>query len=142
MKHPFSILLLKIYLAQASLFRPYMDEIGLSPGQPKILNFLSKHGDSMQKEVAKGCDIEPATVSRLLNNMEKHGLIERIQVENNKRAFHIILTEKGNKVQKKVERHRKKIENQELAGFSEEEKEKFREYMCRLYYNMTGTKLH
>jgi DNA-binding MarR family transcriptional regulator len=54
-----------------------MTKIGLSPGQPKILTYVSEHNCCMQKEIAIALDIEPATVSQLLNNMAQNGLIKR-----------------------------------------------------------------
>ena len=74
---PFSIALLKAYHAQNNVFRPMIAELGLSVGQPKILGFLTRHDGCMQKELAAMCDIEPATISRLLDKMEADGLISR-----------------------------------------------------------------
>ena len=68
---PFSIALLKSYHAQNNVFRPMIAELGLSVGQPKILGFLARHDGCMQKDLAAMCDIEPATISRLLDKMDK-----------------------------------------------------------------------
>ena len=92
---PFSIALLKAYHAQNNVFRPMIAELGLSVGQPKILGFLTRHDGCMQKELAAMCDIEPATISRLLDKMEADGLISRQTVAGNKRATAISLTPSG-----------------------------------------------
>ena len=40
--------------------------LGLTPGQPKVLEFLLRHGESDQKTIAAYCEIEPATVGSTL----------------------------------------------------------------------------
>lgn len=52
MKTPFHLIILKAFHAQRNQVRPYMAELGLSPGQPKILGFLTLRDRCMQKELA------------------------------------------------------------------------------------------
>ena len=47
--------------------------LGLTPGQPKVLEYLQAHDGAMQKDIARGCCIEPATLSPLLTGMERRG---------------------------------------------------------------------
>ena len=47
------------------------------------------------KDITKGCDIEPATVSIMLNKLESNGFIKRNYSEENKRNVYIQLTELG-----------------------------------------------
>jgi len=76
----------RTFHAQKNRFRPGMAQIGLSSGQPKILEYLSPGNCSMQKDIAAALDIEPATVSQILNNMVQSGLIRRPSAEARKRA--------------------------------------------------------
>lgn len=134
---PFSIALLKAYHAQNNIFRPRIAEIGLSVGQPKILSFLSHHDGCMQKDLAAMCDIEPATISRLLDKMESDGLITRSVVEGNKRAAAISLTDRGRHRQRETLEIRSRLEERELSGFSSEERALFYQFLTRLYRNLT-----
>lgn len=134
---PFSIAILKAYHAHSNLMRPKIAEIGLSVGQPKIMDFLTRHDGCMQKDLAAMCDIEPATISRLLDRMEADGLITRSVVEDNKRAASISLTARGRARQKEMEAIRIQVEAQELEGFSKEEQELFYTFLSRLYHNLT-----
>ena len=52
---------------------------GLTPGQPKVLEFLLEAGEADQKTIAAHCEIEPATVGSILLRMEENGLILRRQ---------------------------------------------------------------
>lgn len=134
----FSIALLKAFHAQNNHFRPQIAEIGLSVGQPKILSFLTRHNGCMQKDLAAMCDIEPATISRLLDKMETDGLITRTAVEGNKRAVSISLTERGRTRQEQVCEIRNRMEEFELRGFTDEEKVLFGQFLSRLYQNLTA----
>lgn len=141
MKTPLHLALLKTYYAQRNLVRPAMAEIGLSPGQPKILNYLAEHDHSLQKDVAARCEIEPATVSKLLDGMERAGLVERSAVEGDKRATRVAITEKGRELQKQAKERFRAIVKRELKGFSKEEAERFFTYLSRVYHNLTGREI-
>ncbi len=70
-------------------------KIGLTSGQPKILDYLWKHEGSDQKTIAAYCEIEPATLASILLRMENKGLIERRQEKGNRRSLFVYMTEKG-----------------------------------------------
>ena len=70
-------------------------KLGYSPGQPKVLEYLSKYEGSDQKTIAAYCEIEPATVGSILLRMENTGLIERRQAPGNRRSLYVYLTDKG-----------------------------------------------
>ena len=52
-------------------------DTGLTPGQPKVLDYLLRHDGAIQKEIAVFCHIEPASLTAILNGMERKGYIER-----------------------------------------------------------------
>ena len=141
MKTPFHLVLYKAYSAQRSNIRPYMATIGLSPGQPKILSTLLMRGPCLQKELAEACAIEPATVSKLLNNMEAEGMIERHIVAGNKRAVEIRITEKGEALKRHFMQHCDQMESAALAGFTDKEAQLFADFLCRMYRNLTGKEI-
>ena len=141
MNIPFHLILLKAFSAQRNAIRPRMASLGLSPGQPKILNILAMRGKCLQKDLAESCDVEPATVSKLLNNMEENDLIIRNSVPGNKRAIEIAITPKGNCLQKEIALACTQIEEKALKNFSETERENFETYLCRMYHNLTGKEM-
>lgn len=141
MKTALYSILMKTYHAQRASIRPYMKDIGLSAGQPKILNYLVNHKECSQREIALGCDIEPATVSKLLDNMESKGLLERRRLHNDRRSFAIVISDKGRIAQKKWRTHCLAVEADALCDFTEEEKDHLREYLCRMYKNLTKREL-
>lgn len=52
-------------LFQKSLLAGIKD-VNLTPGQPKILDYLLSHDGAVQKEIAEACHIEPATITSVL----------------------------------------------------------------------------
>ena len=70
-------------------------ELGLSPGQPKVLEYLRLHGTQNQWSIADYCRIEPATVGSILTRMEEAGLVERRQKPGDRRALYVSLTAAG-----------------------------------------------
>ena len=52
--------------AQGMFQRAVMGELskaGLTAGQPKVLDYLGLHDGSIQKHIAAGCQIDPATLT-------------------------------------------------------------------------------
>lgn len=142
MELPFNLLILKVFHAQKNQVRPKMTEIGLSPGQPKVLTFLALHGPCLQKKLADACDIEPATISKLLHSLEELELIERNNRPGDRRATEIKLTQAGQELfENEIAGRIDAINTTSLSGFSENEREQFILYLKRMYRNLTGQNL-
>ena len=92
---------------------------GLTIGQPKVLDYLKDHDGAEQKDIARGCHIEPGTLTTLLNRMEESGLVERRMLNGNRRSFFIFLTEKGKRQLKLVTQAFTEIEEKAFRGIPE-----------------------
>ncbi|BCN32573.1 MarR family winged helix-turn-helix transcriptional regulator [Anaeromicropila herbilytica] len=110
--------------------------IGLMPGQPKVLDFLKDHDGCEQKEIAKGCCLDPATVTGILGRMETIHLIERKQLPGNRRSLHVFLTETGRKAACDTEAIFFEIENRALKGITVEEQEDLKKTLFKIYENL------
>ena len=97
-------------------------KLGLSPGQPKVLEYLFQYGESDQKTIASYCEIEPATVGSILTRMEAAGLIQRGRHEGNRRSLYVTLTPDGIRLAKKVEGIFEDAEKSAFQDFSENQK--------------------
>jgi len=134
-----------LLITQNSFYKEIISEaaqIGLSPGQPKILEFLSVYDGCEQKNIAESCEIEPATVSNILSGMEKNGLIEKKKKEGNRRSSFIYLTEKGKKTADEVNGIFLRIEERALRNVSKEEEETFLSMLYKVYQNMSVENIH
>lgn len=74
-----------------------VSKIGLTSGQPKVLDFLLQYHEADQKTIAAYCEIEQATVGSILFRMENAGFVVRKQKEGNRRSLFVSLTDKGTK---------------------------------------------
>lgn len=116
--------LMLAYSAHAKKSNSYYQTLDLTAGQPKVLYILKGKEGYMQKELAQICKVEPPSMTVLLKNMEKKGLIrrEKVLVSGGKRAFQIYLTEKGREMSDKVYDHVEELEKISFRGFSDEER--------------------
>ncbi len=113
--------------------RPLMSDLGLTSGQPKILDYLSFHEGCTQKEIAKGCGVEPATVSDLLNGLVKKGYIEKRTAKENRRELHVYFTELGRHKHSEVRAAIDAVEAESMGSLTEEEMKVFRTLLDKYY---------
>lgn len=109
---------------------------GLTSGQPKILDYLGDHDGASQKEIAKGCHIEPASLTTVLHGMEEKGLIQRRSLNGDRRTSHIFMTEKGSTLQKQVADAFALMEERAFAGIAPDERAAFLQTFAKLYANV------
>ena len=112
----------------------------LTPGQPKILDYLRNHNGAVQKEIAEACHIDPATITSVLTGMETKNLIIRKKQDGNRRNSYVYLTEKGREHTQYVEEVFDLIEEKALVGFTAGEKELLNKFLTRIYQNINGGK--
>lgn len=124
-------------LIQKQLFSKISDT-GLSIGQPKVLDYLNDNNGAIQKDIAKGCHIEPASLSTILNGMEKKELIIR-DTADSRRSTRIFLTEKGKILCKRIQNEFIKIEETALNSLTNEEKENLIKYLTKIHTDLGGT---
>lgn len=116
-------------------------ELGLSKGQPKMLEVLTNMEGCSQKELAESCSIEPATVTSILRNMVNKGLVykEPQLQESGVRIQRIFLTDKGHEVAGEVEKMISQMEKICFMGFTEEEQKKCLGYLQRIFDNIKNS---
>lgn len=129
-------------LALANVHKKYnmqkFNEMNLTTGQPKVLSILLKKEGYLQKDLAKRCHIEPATLTTILKNMEMKNLIYKIQesVSGGKKAYSIHLTPHGREAAERVEEVVRASEKISFQGFSEEEKAQMLQWMEKIQNNL------
>jgi DNA-binding MarR family transcriptional regulator len=107
--------------------------LGLSPGQPKVLEYLMVCEGCDQKTIADHCGIEQATVGSILARMEKLGLVERRRPESDRRALNVYLTEHGRAAARRMAGLYEKAEAEAASALTPSEAEELRcllEKMC------------
>ena len=112
-----------------------LKDSGLTIGQPKVLDYLKDHDGTSQKDIARGCHIEPGTLTTLLNRMEESGLVERRMMNGNRRSLYVFLTDKGKEQLELVTAAFSEMEAEAFRGLSETERKTFMDLFLRIYAN-------
>ena len=86
-----------IEATSTEFFYDRLEAIGLHRGQPKMLRFLGENDGCRQKDIADRFFLRAASVSGVLNTLEKQGLIERRQNPKSRRETLIYLTDQEKK---------------------------------------------
>jgi DNA-binding MarR family transcriptional regulator len=118
--------------------RPHLSAIGLSPGQPKVLRSLMTREPLSQRQLAYYCEVDPAAISRMLESMERDGLLMRTASATDRRTGEVRLTDKGRETFQLWEEQCSALEERMLQGFSREEREQLTGFLDRAYRNLGG----
>ena len=138
MSYPIHTLLSRTAHRMINDLRPYLSAIGLSPGQPKVLRSLIMSGPCTQRQLADFCEVDPSAVCRMLDSMERDGLLVRAPSPTDRRAGEIRITDKGREAFHRWEAECVLLENRMLKGFTEEERTQLTGLLARAYQNMGG----
>ena len=114
-------------------------KLGLTPGQPKILEFLMKNGESDQKTLAAECEIEQATAGGILLRMEQAGLIERKHKEGNRRSLYVSLTPRGVETARKMDEAVREVDRLAASLLSDGEEERLKDMLASVRRAMIET---
>ena len=94
--------LLNLFTDMVRAHTAYMDRqlasLQLSNGQGGVISVLGRNGPMTQNELARFRQVTPATISIMLDRMERDGLVTRDSVSGGGRANLVQLTEEGQRV--------------------------------------------
>jgi DNA-binding MarR family transcriptional regulator len=113
-----------------------LSKFEISKGQPRILNFLFEHDGCIQNEIAKNCDLKPASVTSILAGMEKAGLIFRLNDSADRRILRVMMTDKGQQAREQAEKVFYTFEKEIFEDFSDLEKEAMQIFLDRMTFNL------
>ncbi len=115
-----------------------IEALGLYRGQPPVLRALWKQEGLTQTELAEQMKITPATMTKMLQRMEKAGFIRRKIDAGDQRISRVYLTDVGREVQKDVEGVFSRIEAETFAHFTPEELLQMRRFFLQIRENLTN----
>ena len=129
-------LLMSGHLMMRKLLTASIRDTELTPGQPKVLDYLRAHDGAIQKDIARNCLIEQATLTSLLAGMESKGLIERRMLNGNRRNLYVFLTDRGRELANRVGEEFSTFEKAAFAGLGREETEVLTALLGRVKENL------
>ena len=104
--------------------------------QGKILFVLWRKDKITQKELATETGLAKNTITVMLEKMEKNNLIRKITDDNDKRKSLVILTDYAKSLKKSFDEISDEMLKKVYKGFSEEEIDKYEEYLHRIIKNL------
>lgn len=135
--HSFHYLLLGIRTLFDKSVVSCFKSVGLTPGQPKVLEHLRSHDGDVQKAIARACFLEPATLSQILDGMAAKGLIERRSQPGDRRTSHVFLTDAGREKLALLDPIFEEAEAAAFCGISEAERAQCLATMEKIYANLS-----
>ena len=122
----------QIDAASSKYFYPKVNKIGLTRGQPKMLRFLKENDGCRQKDIAERYYLRAASVSTILNLMERDGLID----PRSRRETLVFLTETGRQKLAQVEMFYSELDQEVFGTFEDEEFEVLMEKLEKVRHFM------
>ena len=113
-------------------------DLNVHVGQEMILVALWQEDGVPMTQLAERLEVQPPTVSRMVQRMESSGLLQRRASEEDQRVSLVYVTEEGRAIRSKIERVWHTIEAEMTDGWSEHEVEAFHGMVDRLRANLGG----
>ena len=89
-------------LAMTKLYKPLLEELGLTYPQYLVMLVLWERDGLMVSELGERLYLDSGTLTPLLKRMETAGLVARIRAVDDERRVHISLTAAGRKLKTKA----------------------------------------
>lgn len=132
----FAFLIQELARAMRRAFLERAAKTGLTQMQARALAAISLHEGSAQVELARRLDIHPMTFVRLLDRMERSGLIERRRDPDDRRVFNVFLAPKAEAAIEHLTAASEDLREIALDGFAATEHDLFLRYLERLKVNV------
>ena len=113
-----------------------LETLGLYRGQPSVLQALWEQEGLMHTELARRLQVQPATITKMLQRMEKAGFVERRPDPDDQRVSRVYLTDAGRAVRADVQQVWRQLEEEAFASFTLEERVLLRRFFLQVRENL------
>lgn len=110
--------------------------ISAANGYILVYLYENKQNDVFQRDLEEYFNITRSTASKVLSLMETKGLIRRGGVDGDARLKKLVITKEGEMMLEALSDSRKQMEDKLTDGFSEDELDRFHDYLRRMKENM------
>ncbi len=119
-------------------FQEYGSEYGLSAAQWRLLFRLLKEDGVPQTRLAELLEIEPISVSRLIDRMTESGWVERRQGRTDRRVRMVFATRKAREAYDGIRKIGSAVYDEALVGMSEKERAALMDALAKMAGNLGG----
>ncbi len=109
--------------------------VEITPEQWTILKRISERAVVNQREIAELTFKDPASVTRAIDVLEEKGLVRREDMEHDRRAYNLLLTELGSALVAKITPIAQEIRAQGLKNVSPESLAQLKATLNKIYEN-------
>ena len=126
----------QLRLAQIAIFRDFGESLGefdVTPGLFGVLVIIEANPGLKQTELARAAHLDRSTVVSVIDNLERRGLVERRQAENDRRSNALMITTEGIALLKKLKRRVTEHETRLVEHLNDDEQVTLVTLMKRIF---------
>jgi len=124
----------------SEIFGEWLKDHDITRIQWIALYFIYTNKKLSQRELSKLMYINDSSVMRLIDRLERDGLVTRVKSQNDRRKFNLILTKAGNNKIVKLLHFGEDFNSVLTAGISQEDLETFQKVQNKMYENVINSK--
>ncbi|MER6998404.1 MarR family winged helix-turn-helix transcriptional regulator [Streptomyces sp. NPDC000410] len=113
-----------------------LKQVGLYPGQEMVMMHLWAGGPVRQSDLIKTCELDPSTVTKMLQRLEQSGHVRRRPDPADRRAVLVEATEASCALLSEVSRAWGELEQRTLAGLDPEERTELARLLAKVEGNL------
>jgi DNA-binding MarR family transcriptional regulator len=124
-----------IRIVQMRIFREFyrvFEGSGVTPGMHTVLAIIRDNPGMRQRTLAELLMVREPNMTRMIQGLQASGLISREIDKSDRRAFHLVLTDKGRGLMESVQNRLDTLEDRLLGGLDTQERLKLRDYLDRI----------
>lgn len=125
----------------ARLFRRMFDgnirDLGMTSLQWRTVARLNREPGMRQSELADLLEVEPITLSRMIDRLAESGMVCRKPDPNDRRAWNLYLTDKAQPLMAQLQREADAVQDIALAGLDESERAVLGNLVERMRVNLS-----
>jgi DNA-binding MarR family transcriptional regulator len=120
-------------LAAGTLLR----DLGLYPGQEIMLTHLAEHGDQRQSALVLALSIDPSTVTKMLQRLERGELVARRACPEDKRVSLVTITAQGLALVDRITDCWQRLEEQTTRVLTAQQRDQLGQLLAQIEKNLT-----
>lgn len=124
-----------IRIVQMRIFREFyrvFEGSGVTPGMHTVLAIIRDNPGMRQRTLAELLMVREPNMTRMIQGLQASGLISRDIDKSDRRAFHLVLTDKGLTLMKGVQDRLERLEDKLLGNLDGQERRNLRDYLDRI----------
>lgn len=124
-----------IRIVQMRIFREFyrvFEGSGVTPGMHTVLAIIRDNPGMRQRTLAELLMVREPNMTRMIQGLQGAGLISREVDKSDRRAFHLVLTDKGRGLMDGVQDRLEILEDKLLGGLDPDERRNLRSYLDRI----------